>query len=82
MDELFIQRATPIYVEKIQALQSSAYKSEAIIYGDDALPALCESLCDIKRVFKTTLILVAKNSHDDIVGAALGRVENNKCFTS
>lgn len=33
MDELFIQRATPIYVEKIQALQSSAYKSEAIIYG-------------------------------------------------
>lgn len=59
IDKVIITRADLADVPEILALQKVAYQSEAEIYGDDSVPALQQSLDEMKADFARMLFLKA-----------------------
>jgi len=54
-----IERATVADAEEILSLQKLAYKSEAEIYDDFAIPPLLQTLEEIKKDFENQIVLKA-----------------------
>lgn len=74
IDQTIIVRATPEDVAEILALQKIAYQSEAEIYGDDSVPALQQSLAELKEDFQRMVFLKAV-VNGKIIGAVRGYSE-------
>lgn len=54
---MLVQHATAADLPELLAVQKTAYKSEAEIYGDDSLPALRQSLAEMGEDFKRMIFL-------------------------
>lgn len=74
IDQTLMVRATAEDVAEILALQKIAYQSEAEIYGDESVPALQQSLADLKEDFQRMVFLKAV-VNGKIIGAVRGYTE-------
>jgi ech hydrogenase subunit C len=57
IDKIIVERAVPGDAEEILALQKSAYASEAEIYNDRSLPALNQTLAELRADFASKVLL-------------------------
>lgn len=76
IDQTIIVRATEEDVAEILALQKVAYQSEAEIYGDESVPALQQSLAELREDFKRMVFLKAV-VNGKIIGAVRGYSEGD-----
>ncbi|MPQ52438.1 GNAT family N-acetyltransferase [Citrobacter telavivensis] len=56
-----------------------AYQSEALLYQDDSIPALQQTLESLRAQFTNTLLLKASLAEGRIVGSVRGHVVGNTC---
>jgi ech hydrogenase subunit C len=76
IDQTIIVQATPEDVAEILALQKVAYQSEAEIYGDESVPALQQSLAELREDFQRMVFLKAV-VNGKIIGAVRGYSEGD-----
>ncbi len=74
-----IERATVADAEEVLSLQKLAYKSEAEIYNDFAIPPLLQSLEEIKRDFENQIVLKA-TVDGKIRGSVRAFVKGETCY--
>lgn len=74
IDQTLMVRATAEDVAEILALQKVAYQSEAEIYGDESVPALQQSLSELREDFQRMVFLKAV-VNGKIIGAVRGYME-------
>ena len=63
----------------VLALQKTAYRSEAEIYGDYTIPPLTQTLDEIEVDFESQLVLKA-SVEGRVVGSVRGYAEGGTCF--
>lgn len=73
-----IERAVPDDAEAIVLLQRRAYRSEAILYDDDTIPPLRETVGAVREVCTAQLVLKA-TIDGAIVGAVRAHQEDGTC---
>jgi ribosomal protein S18 acetylase RimI-like enzyme len=73
-----ITRATPADATEIHSLQRLAYRSEAELYDDWAIPPLVDPLAETERVLAEQVVLKAVTA-GRIVGAVRGRLADGTC---
>ncbi|GAA3658105.1 GNAT family N-acetyltransferase [Nonomuraea antimicrobica] len=66
---------------EILTLQRAAYLSEAQLYGDPYIPALVESLEQVRKVVESAVVLKAVDA-GRIVGSVRGRSSGATCLVS
>lgn len=71
---MIIERATTDDAAAILLLQRLAYQSEAVLYQDDTIPPLRETLDELRAIFVDHLVLKAVED-TTIVGAVRARVQ-------
>ena len=76
-----IRDAEPENAEAIFELQRLAFRRQALLYDDPALPPLVQTLEELRTDFRTHTFLKAVTG-DRIVGSVRGRVEGDVCFVS
>ena len=74
-----ISRADVENAPDILALQKLAYKSEALLYGDCALPPLTQTLPEIEAEFASKIVLRAIEA-GRIVGSVRASLSEHTCF--
>lgn len=77
--DITIELAIPIDAENILMLQKMAYQSEALLYQDDSIPALQQTLKSLLTQFTDTLMLKASLAEGQIIGSVRGHVVGNTC---
>ncbi|XQS16685.1 GNAT family N-acetyltransferase [Citrobacter telavivensis] len=77
--DITIVQANPVDAENILLLQQMAYQSEALLYQDDSIPALQQTLESLRAQFTNTLLLKASLAEGRIVGSVRGHVVGNTC---
>ncbi|MDM2734179.1 GNAT family N-acetyltransferase [Citrobacter sp. Ct235] len=77
--DITIVQAKPVDAENILLLQQMAYQSEALLYQDDSIPALQQTLESLRAQFTNTLLLKASLAEGRIVGSVRGHVVGNTC---
>jgi len=77
--DVLIEEAAVENAEALLALQKLAYRSEAELYDDFALPPLIESLQQVRARFCDYLVLKA-TLRQQLVGAAQGRLLDGVCY--
>ncbi|CAI9397950.1 MULTISPECIES: GNAT family N-acetyltransferase [Citrobacter] len=77
--DITIVQAKPVDAEDILLLQQMAYQSEALLYQDDSIPALQQTLESLRAQFTNTLLLKASLAEGRIVGSVRGHVVGNTC---
>ena len=78
LDDVIITEAVPEDVEEILALQKSAFRGEAVIYGEFGIPPLTQTLAEIEAEFSQRLFLKAVTD-DRIVGSARAHMDGDAC---
>jgi ribosomal protein S18 acetylase RimI-like enzyme len=73
-----ITRATPADAAELHALQRLAYRSEAELYDDWAIPPLVDPLAETERALAEQVVLKAVTA-GRIVGAVRGRLTDGTC---
>ena len=81
VDEMIIETAEPRDAEEILALQKSAYSSEAEVYNDRSLPALNQTLDELRADMGRQIFLKAV-INGKIVASIRGRVEEDSGYIS
>ena len=81
MSGVTIEQARPSDAIDILAVQRLAYQREALLYADDTLPPLTESLRDVELAFSSSTVLKAVIDQR-IVGSVRGRQEDGTCQVS
>ena len=76
--DVIITEAVPEDVEEILALQKSAFRGEAVIYGEFGIPPLTQTLAEIEAEFSQRLFLKAVTD-DRIVGSARAHMDGDAC---
>jgi ribosomal protein S18 acetylase RimI-like enzyme len=76
---MIIEQASLEDAPAILALQKTAYKSEAEIYGDYTIPPLTQTLDEIEGDFENQLVLKA-SLEGRVVGSVRGYAEGRTCF--
>jgi ribosomal protein S18 acetylase RimI-like enzyme len=76
---MIIEKAMVEDAEEILSLQKSAYQSEAEIYNDFMIPALTQTLEEIKKDFETQIILKAVTG-GRIIGSVRAFVIEGTCY--
>ena len=76
---MIIQRATIDDAVEILALQKLAYLSEAVLYGDFAIPPLTQTLEELMESYSRNTILKAMEE-GVIVGSVNGRMDKGHCL--
>ncbi|MFG1701957.1 GNAT family N-acetyltransferase [Nonomuraea sp. M3C6] len=74
-----IERAVAADAGEILTLQRAAYVTEAQLYGDPYIPALIESLEQLRKVVETAVVFKALDG-GRIVGAVRGRISGTTCL--
>lgn len=74
-----ILRAKPEDLEQILSVQHLAYQSQARLNNDFSIPALVETLEEIKRDFPLYVVLKAVDE-GRIVGSVRGRIDGGTCL--
>ncbi|MDB2180426.1 GNAT family N-acetyltransferase [Citrobacter farmeri] len=77
--DITIVQAKAVDAENILLLQQMAYQSEALLYQDDSIPALQQTLESLQAEFTNTLLLNASLAEGRIVGSVRGHVVGNTC---
>ncbi len=77
--DLVITQAEPSDAEEILALQKICYRSEAEIYNDFSLPALTQTIDDIRNDFKSNTFFKAV-CDGKIIGAVRGNLKGGTCY--
>lgn len=77
--DITIVQAKAVDAENILLLQQMAYQSEALLYQDDSIPALQQTLESLQAEFTNTLLLKASLAEGRIVGSVRGHVVGNTC---
>lgn len=81
IDKTVILRAVKPDVPEVLALQKVAYRSEAELYGDDSLPALQQSLEEIRADFGRMLFLKAV-VNGKIIGSVRAYSDQSTAYVS
>ena len=76
---MIIEQAGLEVAPAVLALQKSAYRSEAEIYGDYTIPPLTQTLDEIEVDFKNQLVLKA-SLEGRVVGSVRGYAEGGTCY--
>lgn len=76
---MIIEQARLEDAPAILALQKTAYRSEAEIYGDYTIPPLTQTLEEMEVDFKNQLVLKA-SVEGKIVGSVRGYVQGRTCY--
>ena len=79
MTNVTFEQATLLDAEQILALQKLAYRSEAALYEDDALPPLLQTLEELREEFEAQVFLKA-SAEERIVGSVRAFVQDSTCF--
>ena len=74
-----IERAVAADAGEILTVQRAAYVSEAQLYGDPYIPALVESLEQLRKIIETAVVLKAVDA-GRIVGAVRGQLSGATCL--
>ncbi|WP_431910078.1 GNAT family N-acetyltransferase [Nonomuraea jabiensis] len=74
-----IERATTADAGEILTVQRAAYVSEAQLYGDPYIPALIESLEQVRKVIEGAVVLKALDA-GRVIGAVRGQVSGTTCL--
>lgn len=77
--DITIVQAKAVDAENILLLQQMAYQSEALLYQDDSIPALQQTLESLQAEFTNTLLLNASLAEGLIIGSVRGHVVGNTC---
>ncbi len=76
--DISIVEASPVDANEILDLQKAAYRSEAILYGDWAIPPLTQTLTEIEAEFETKVFLKAI-SEKGIIGSVRAALNSGTC---
>ena len=76
---MIIEQANLEDAPAVLALQKTAYRSEAEIYGDYAIPPLTQTLDEIEVDFENQLVLKA-SIEGRVVGSVRGYAEGGTCY--
>jgi GNAT superfamily N-acetyltransferase len=76
---VIIEQASLEDAAAVLALQKTAYRSEAEIYGDHSIPPLTQTLDELEADFGNQLILKA-SVEGRVVGSVRGCAEGGTCF--
>lgn len=76
--DIAIVQATPDDAGEILALQKTAYRSEAKLNDDWAIPPLIETLAEIKSEFESKIFLKAVRA-DKIIGSVRAALYSGTC---
>ncbi len=76
---VLIERATTADAGEILTVQRAAYVSEAQLYGDPYIPALIESLEQVRKVIEGAVVLKALDA-GRVIGAVRGQVSGTTCL--